>query len=178
MKIIYFFWILHGLIYNAQQKKYGCNDITYKGGYFYEIKSGNLANGVLECVEAINNDGYVYRDFAHYKNGVKVGKWLYTEGNDTLQHGEIILDTKLSRLLSQKFSAKHIGLEISHERGLIKFNLKVYEPKKVLGSIEIQNIVNTDLRGFMIVNQVNKVRIFILNSDGYWSDEDFYKLEE
>ncbi len=170
--------ILHGIIYNSYQKKYGCNDITYAGGYFYEIKSGNLANGELDCLEDGYSYGYSYRSYANYKDGIKVGKWLYTENNDTIQHGEIIVNTKLNKLLSKKFRAKHLGLKISNESDIVEFYLQIYEPKKVLDSIKIQSMVNTDLRAFMVRNQVNKVCVVALNSDGIWSDKDSYELLE
>jgi len=169
MKILFSFLILFSTTLSSCQKKYGCDDLVLKHGYFYEKDSGQLANGQFDCSEDSDKNGIFHQTIRNYNNGREVGEWLSIINNDTLHHGKIVAVPEIEKTISQKYDAEYIKLEIWYEGDLSFFDLSIIEAKINLDSTQIQSMVNSDLKEFMIENNVNKVAIQSLNEKEEWT---------
>ncbi len=157
------------------QKKYGCDDLEFRNGLKYEKGSVKLADGKFECIEDRDGQGYIHETYMNYEGGRNVGEWEYLVQNDIIHYGRIIRNNELEKTLSQNFGAKNIELDVWHEGDFNFFDLRVFEPKNILDSLQIQNIVNGELKPFILKYNVTGVTINTLNKNGEW-DTKFFKL--
>jgi hypothetical protein len=165
------------MVFSSCQKKYACNDLEQKNGFFYEKNTGVLANGQFECFEDRDANGIIHSMYISYEQGRRSGEWLRLINKDTVHHGKIYRNPAIERSVSQQYNAKYVEMEIWYEDGRRFFDLSIMIPENKLDSSQVQRIVNSDLSPFMKERKLHRVTMVLYDKQGDWTAESYMLTE-